>query len=94
MRRVVLPTTLPYAMTGFRLGATVAMILTITGELIIGTPGLGRELSATQQAAQYPTMYAVAIVTGLLGAALNLATRRVERRVLHWHQSARTEVSA
>jgi ABC-type nitrate/sulfonate/bicarbonate transport system permease component len=68
VRRVVLPTTLPYAMTGFRLGATVAMILTITGELII--------------------------VTGLLGAALNLATKRVERRMLHWHQSARTEVSA
>jgi len=92
--RVVWPTTVPYAVTGLRLGANVALILTITGELIIGTPGLGRELSLAQQSAQYPTMYAVAIVTGFLGAALNVLTRRVERRALHWHQSVRGEMSA
>jgi ABC-type nitrate/sulfonate/bicarbonate transport system permease component len=92
--RVVWPTTVPYAVTGLRLGANVALILTITGELIIGTPGLGRELSLAQQSAQYPTMYAVVIVTGFLGAALNVLTRRVERRALHWHQSVRGEMSA
>lgn len=92
--RVVWPTTLPYAVTGLRLGANVALILTITGELIIGTPGLGRELSLAQQSAQYPTMYAVVIVTGFLGAALNLLTRRAERRALHWHQSVRREMTA
>src|SRR5690606_9768643 len=41
VRKVIWPTALPYVMTGFRLGASVALILEITGELIIGSPGLG-----------------------------------------------------
>src|SRR5690606_32058807 len=38
---LVFPTSLPYLMTGIRLGATVAMILTVTGELLIGAVGIG-----------------------------------------------------
>jgi hypothetical protein len=34
-------------------------------------------------------MYALIITTGLLGWALNIATTRAERRVLHWHPSHR-----
>lgn len=89
--RLVWPTTLPYAMTGFRLGATVALILTITGELIIGTPGLGKLLALTQQSAQVAAMYAIVVVTGLLGVLVNVGARMVERRVLHWHPSVRRE---
>ena len=92
-RRLVWPTTLPYAVTGFRLGATVALILTITGELIIGTPGLGRLLAVAQQSGQVASMYALVIVTGLLGVVVNLAARQVERRVLHWHSSIRRETT-
>lgn len=89
--RVVWPTTLPYAMTGFRLGATVALILTITGELVIGTPGLGRLLAVSQQSGQVASMYALVMVTGVLGMTINLAARAVERRVLHWHPSVRQD---
>lgn len=89
--RLVWPTTLPYAMTGFRLGATVALILTITGELIIGTPGLGKLLALAQQSGQVASMYAIVVVTGLLGVLVNLGARMVERRVLHWHPSVRRE---
>lgn len=89
--KVVWPTTLPFAMTGFRLGATVALILTITGELIIGTPGLGRLLAVAQQSGQVSSMYALVVVTGLIGVLVNLGARRVERRVLHWHSSIRRE---
>lgn len=89
--RVVWPTTLPYAITGFRLGASVALILTITGELIIGTPGLGKLLGLAQQSGQVASMYALVMVTGVLGVVVNLGARAVERRVLHWHPSVRRE---
>lgn len=89
--RLVWPTTLPYTMTGFRLGATVALILTITGELIIGTPGMGQLLAVAQQSGQVASMYALVIVTGLLGVLVNIGARLVERRVLHWHPSIRRE---
>lgn len=89
--RVVWPTTLPYAITGFRLAATVALLLTITGELIIGSPGLGSLLSLAQQSGQVAGMYALAIVCSLLALLVNLGLRLVERRVLHWHPSVRLE---
>ena len=92
VRWLVWPTALPYAMTGVRLAASVALILTITGELVIGSPGLGREIAVAQTSGAVPQMYALVLVTGLVGVAANLVTRGAERRVLAWHPSVRAEV--
>ena len=92
VRYVVWPTALPYAVTGVRLAATVALILTITGELVIGSPGLGKEIANARSSAAVPEMYALVVVTGLFGVAANVLTRMAERRVLAWHPSVRLEV--
>lgn len=89
---LVLPTALPYIMTGIRLGATVALILTVTGELIIGVEGIGRLLVQRGTAADYAGVYALVVTAGLLALVINLLVRVVERRVLSWHQSVRAEV--
>ncbi|MEO8528186.1 MAG: ABC transporter permease [Pseudolysinimonas sp.] len=89
---LVFPTALPYLMTGIRLAATVAMILTVTGELLIGTPGIGRLLQERGNAADYAGMYATVVTAGLLALAINVTVRFIERRVLSWHQSVRGEV--
>jgi ABC-type nitrate/sulfonate/bicarbonate transport system permease component len=88
---LVLPTALPYLMTGVRLAAAVALILAITAEMFIGNPGLGREIVFAQSAGDWPTVYALVIVTGLLGLLINLVFRAIERRSLAWHQSVRGE---
>jgi ABC-type nitrate/sulfonate/bicarbonate transport system permease component len=93
VRYLLWPTTLPYAMTGVRLAASVALILTVTGELIIGTPGLGKEIDNAYGSNAPAVMYALVVVTGLLGVAANMATRGAERRVLAWHPSVRKEVA-
>ncbi|WP_230978234.1 ABC transporter permease [Georgenia yuyongxinii] len=93
-RTVIWPTALPYVVTGFRLAASVALILTVTGELIIGTPGLGKLVAVAQQSGAVASMYALVIVTGLLGIAVNTFARLVERRVLRWHPSIRRETSS
>jgi ABC-type nitrate/sulfonate/bicarbonate transport system permease component len=92
IRNVIWPTALPYVMTGVRLGAAVALILTITGELIIGTPGLGEYLNLAYTGGAVPTMYALIVVIGLIGVVANTATRAAERRVLRWHPSVRGDV--
>jgi ABC-type nitrate/sulfonate/bicarbonate transport system permease component len=51
---VLWPTALPYAITGVRLAASVALILAITGELIIGSPGLGRRSRSRRAATRSP----------------------------------------
>ena len=92
IRDVVFPTVLPYLMTGIRLAAAVALILAITAELIIGSPGLGREIANAQSGGAISGMYALVLATGLLGVAINMVMRLVERRVLAWHPSVRGEV--
>jgi ABC-type nitrate/sulfonate/bicarbonate transport system permease component len=94
IRYVTWPTTLPYLMTGVRLAAAVALILTITAELTIGTPGLGHEIAVAQSSGAVATMYAYVIVTGIIGVVVNIAARALERRVLAWHPSVRGEVAA
>ncbi len=89
IRYVLWPTTLPYLMTGIRLAAAVALILTITAELIIGTPGLGKELFNAQNSAAYTIMYVYVVVTGIIGVVVNLAARAVERAIMSWHPSIR-----
>ena len=73
LRNLVLPTALPYLMTGLRLAAAVALILAVTAEMMIGNPGLGRQLTvASANAGDIATVYAIVIVTGLLGLLINI----------------------
>jgi len=92
IRYVVWPTTLPYLMTGIRLAAAVALILAITASLIIGSPGLGKEIANAQSGGAISQMYALVLTTGVLGILINMGMRFVERRTLSWHSSVRGEV--
>lgn len=92
VRDVIFPTMLPYLMTGIRLGASVALILAITAELIIGSPGLGHEITLAQSGGAISGMYALIVATGLIGVVINILMRAVEKRVLSWHSSVRAEV--
>ena len=71
IRYVVFPTALPYLMTGVRLAATVALVLAITAELVIGSPGLGREIALAQSGGAISGMYALVLATGLIGVLIN-----------------------
>jgi ABC-type nitrate/sulfonate/bicarbonate transport system permease component len=93
VRTVIWPTALPYVVTGFRLAAAVALILEVTGELIIGSPGLGNLIAVAQSSGAVASMYALVVVTGLIGVTVNVVARQVERRVLRWHPSIRREAA-
>jgi ABC-type nitrate/sulfonate/bicarbonate transport system permease component len=93
IRYLVLPTALPYILTGLRLSAAVALILAITAELVIGTPGQGKEIGVAMASSAVPAMYALILVVGLIGVAVNVGFRALERRVLAWHTSVRLEAA-
>ncbi|MDP9982191.1 ABC-type nitrate/sulfonate/bicarbonate transport system permease component [Pseudarthrobacter oxydans] len=92
IRYVVFPTTLPYLMTGVRLAAAVALVLAITAELVIGSPGLGREIALAQSGGAISGMYALVLATGLIGVLINMLMRFIEKKTLSWHTSVRSEV--
>jgi ABC-type nitrate/sulfonate/bicarbonate transport system permease component len=87
--RVTLPSAAPYIATGLRISSAVSLVLVVTAELVIGAPGLGREINAARQGGATEEMYALIIVTGLLGWLVNVLFTQAERRALHWHPSHR-----
>jgi ABC-type nitrate/sulfonate/bicarbonate transport system permease component len=89
LRRITLPSALPYIMTGVRISSTVALILAFTAELFMGTPGLGQRLNYVETFGLNDQIYALALATGLLGVAIHFVVTAVERRVLRWHPSQR-----
>jgi ABC-type nitrate/sulfonate/bicarbonate transport system permease component len=90
IRYVSWPTALPYAITGFRLGASVALVLAVTAELVIGNPGIGHQVALAQSAMALPEMYSLVITAGIMGVLVNILARFIERKALGWHQSARS----
>jgi len=91
LRYVVWPSALPYLMTGLRLSATIALVLAITAELVIGVPGLGTSITLAQNGARVTTVYALTVATGLIGLIINMLMRAAETRILSWHSSVRGE---
>jgi ABC-type nitrate/sulfonate/bicarbonate transport system permease component len=89
---VTLPSAGPYIATGIRISAAVSLILAVTAELVIGSPGLGQQINIARQSENVDVMYALIAVTGLLGWGVNVVFTRLERRVLFWHPSQRAEV--
>jgi len=87
--RVVVPGSVPYLATGVRISSSVALILAVTGEIIMGAPGVGMQINLASQGGAVPEMYAYVVISGALGLGLNLMFAALERRVLHWHASQR-----
>jgi len=81
---VVLPSAAPFVATGIRIAGVTALLLSIVTELVGNAPGLGLQITRAQSAAHYADLYALVVITGLLGIAVNVALRRVERRTLRW----------
>jgi ABC-type nitrate/sulfonate/bicarbonate transport system permease component len=94
VRHVVWPTALPFVFTGVRLAASVALVLAITAELVIGTPGMGQLISVAQSSGATTRMFALVLLTGVLGVLVNVAFRFAERGVLSWHPSVRRALDA
>ena len=92
--QIVLPSALPYVVTGLRLAAILALNIAIGVELIVGsTGGMGVQMNLLQLANRIPEMYAYVVAAAILGLVINAAVRRLERRSLHWHASQREAVA-
>lgn len=91
--RVTLPSALASIATGFRVSATIALVVTITTELIAGNSGIGFYISQMEQANRLPPMYAAIILTGILGYLLNSLYFTLEHKVVFWTPAARERVT-
>ena len=90
--RVILPSLLPFAATGLRVSASIAIIVSVVTELIGGAAGIGREITIAQSSGNLPVMYALIFTTGVLGLLINILFVAIQKPLLFWHPSQRAEV--
>lgn len=86
--RVVLPGAVPMIATGVRTSSSLAVIVAVATELVIGTPGLGSTVLYYQRNGDIGAAFAAIVVAGAFGVAAAAALARVERSVAGWHQHA------
>lgn len=87
--RIIVPTLLPYALTGLRISASIAVIVSVVTELVGGADGIGQTIAVSQANGVLDTMYAYIITAGLLGVTINLIFGLIEKPLLFWHPSQR-----
>ncbi|MBV9439083.1 MAG: ABC transporter permease [Candidatus Eremiobacteraeota bacterium] len=89
---VTLPAALANVSTGLRVSASIALVVTVTTELVAGNSGLGFYVSQMEQANRLPPMYAGILLTGILGYLVNAVFFQLERRVVFWAPQSREVV--
>lgn len=81
---VVLPAALPKIFAGLRISLSIGLILMVISELVGATNGIGYQLSQSRSTFDYPNMWAIVVLLGILGYVFNAVLLRVEHRVLRW----------
>lgn len=84
--KIGLPNALPDVLAGMRLSMTVALIVSVVGEMIASQPGLGQAILLAARSFQASELYAGIALLGALGFASNAALALAQRRALRWQQ--------
>jgi NitT/TauT family transport system permease protein len=86
---VLLPATLPQLAAGLRVALTIALLVGIGTEMLIGSEGLGQRVSYATRMLDIAGVYAGVLTLSVLGYLTNLAFLKIENRVLYWHRKSR-----
>jgi nitrate/nitrite transport system permease protein len=78
--KVMIPATLPYMFTGFRLSLGIAWLVIVAAEMLTGRPGIGGFLWQQYNALVYEHIILSIITIGLVGFVLDRLMSLVERR--------------
>ena len=78
--RILLPATMPYMFTGFRLSLGIAWLVIVAAEMLSGKNGIGAFVNNQYQSGTYGPMLAAVIVIGLVGFVLDRIMNLVEKQ--------------
>lgn len=92
LRVLRLPNALPYFFTALKIGTTLSLIGAIVGEYFGGSSDvLGRVIVQSASALRFDVTWAAIILAAVTGIVLYLVTVAVERAVIPWHASVRSQ---
>lgn len=77
--RILLPATMPYMFTGFRLSLGIAWLVIVAAEMLSGKSGIGAFVNNQYQSGTYGPMIAAVIMIGMVGFILDRLMSVVEK---------------
>ncbi|BAM92923.1 putative ABC transporter permease protein [Bradyrhizobium oligotrophicum S58] len=84
VRRVIWPGALPSILAGFRITASVALMLVVSAEMIGAETGIGTFVLQAGNLMQTDQLMAGILVLSLFGLAVGRLISMLEARLLHW----------
>jgi NitT/TauT family transport system permease protein len=84
LRKIVVPHSLPGMIDAIRVNAAAAWNFVVVAELINSSAGLGYRINRAQRFTHTDTIFAVLVVIGLAGVAIDVLLRLLRTRVGKW----------
>jgi len=84
VRRVIWPGALPAILAGFRITASVALLLVVSAEMIGAEFGIGAFVLQAGNLMQTDQLLAGVVILSLFGLAIGKLINLLETRLLHW----------
>lgn len=91
---VVIPTSMPWIMTGIRIGASICMVGAIIGEYIGASGGLGYMVTYASSFFQIKRVMACIVVLLIIGLLVTTVLERIERYLLRWRSESNLTMGA
>lgn len=83
--KVVIPDAMPFILSGVRTAVSLAIVLTIVVEMLLGGKiGIGKRIYDSYLVFEIPQMFAMIILTGIIGYFFNQVFIYSEKKIFHW----------
>ena len=92
--RISLPQALPAIFSGLKVSITLAVVGAVVGEFVGANSGIGYLLQKANGNFDLPLMFAGLVVLSMIGVILFVAIDLVERLMIPWHASQRSDFHA
>ncbi|MDR2089584.1 MAG: ABC transporter permease [Clostridiales Family XIII bacterium] len=86
--KIILPSASPYILAGFRLSASISLLVLVAAEMLGAAHGLGLMINDASRNFQVTRMYVGMLTIMILGVVLNAALVWLERRLTVWQERA------
>jgi NitT/TauT family transport system permease protein len=89
-RIVKLPNAAPYIFAGLDMAVVYALLGTIVAEFLGAQQGMGVVITQAQAVTDVAGVFAALVILGVMGVLLHTVVRRLEKRVVHWSDRAKS----
>lgn len=94
MRRIDLPAAAPQIMSGVRLSVAIALLISVSSEMLLSSEGIGNYLMRAQEQFNIAGGLAAILLIAVVSLTINLVLQRIDRRLLAWDRARRGATEA